>query len=141
MSNRSTTASFPTGQTLSDISKEVIRGRTKFPGNRYLLPALVEEVGELCEAIVSGDKEAIRCEATQVAAVAIRIIEEGDASVYEPIGFAGLVSSVGNVARFLMQRKAILALRALEDASNHIRALCAGEDETFNDITDEEAQP
>lgn len=55
--------------------------RTKFPGNRFLLAALTEEVGELAQALLQkSDRAAVVKEALQVAAVAIRIAEEGDAS-------------------------------------------------------------
>jgi hypothetical protein len=124
-----------------ELIAELTRARTKFPGRRFRLPALVEEVGELAEAILANDADAIRREAIQVAATAIRIAEEGDATTYQPMGFAGLVSALGNVSRYLMQRNKLRALRALEDASNHIYVVRAGEDPTFDDATDEEAQP
>lgn len=68
-------------ETLRDISEEVARARRKFPGNRFMLAALTEEVGELAQAMLQkkGPTD-IRREAVQVAAVAVRIIEEGDAS-------------------------------------------------------------
>lgn len=71
----------PEHRTVIEISKEVVRARTKFPGNRFMLAALTEEVGELAQALLQKkDAADIRREAIQVAAVAIRIIEEGDAS-------------------------------------------------------------
>ena len=67
--------------TLSAISHEVQRARAKFPGNRFLLVALVEEVGELAQAqLQKKTREEIVKEAIQVACLAIRIIEEGDSS-------------------------------------------------------------
>lgn len=67
--------------TFSDIAAEVARARGKFPGNRFLLAALAEEVGELAKAYLQKQgTAAIRKEAIQVACLAIRIIEEGDAS-------------------------------------------------------------
>lgn len=67
--------------TLDSISAEVCRAREKFPGNRLLLAALTEEVGELAKAMLQDrPNDEIRCEAVQVCAVAIRIIEEGDSS-------------------------------------------------------------
>lgn len=71
----------PHGSTVSDIAEEVMRARDKFPGNRFLLAALTEEVGELAKAMLQKRPraEVIR-EAEQVAAVAIRIIEEGDST-------------------------------------------------------------
>lgn len=70
----------PMGITLDDISAEVARARTKFPGNRHLAVALGEEYGELCKALLQGKRAEVRAEAVQVACVAIRIIEEQDAS-------------------------------------------------------------
>jgi NTP pyrophosphatase (non-canonical NTP hydrolase) len=61
------------------IDRELKYARRKFPGNRFLLAALVEEVGELASAMLQRqDPERIRAEAVQVACVAVRIIEEGD---------------------------------------------------------------
>lgn len=75
------TAQPPDHETVIAISKEVFRARTKFPGNRLLLAALTEEVGELAKAMLQDrPREEVVREAVQVAAVAIRIIEEGDAS-------------------------------------------------------------
>jgi hypothetical protein len=67
--------------TLRAISDEVLRARTKFPGNKFMLAALTEEVGELAQALLQKrDRKEVVKEAIQVATVAIRIIEEGDAS-------------------------------------------------------------
>ncbi len=68
-------------KTLNDISIEVHKARAKFPGNDLLIVALMEEVGELAQAMLDKTPEEIRKEAIQVACVAIRIIEEGDFSV------------------------------------------------------------
>ncbi len=71
----------PSQLTLDAISAEVIRARQKFPGKRFLLAALMEEVGELSRAYLQKkDKDEIEIEAIQVACLAIRIIEEGDAA-------------------------------------------------------------
>ena len=60
------------------IAAEVFRARLKFPKNRNLLPALMEEVGELAQAFLQRKpKDEIEKEAIQVACVAIRILEEG----------------------------------------------------------------
>jgi len=80
--------------TIDAISAEVARARHKFPNGKYLLAALVEEVGELSQAMMEAsrgpdvsharqprkryDRDDIIMEAIQVAAMAIRIIEEGD---------------------------------------------------------------
>jgi Domain of unknown function (DUF3850) len=64
--------------TLGAIAAEVARGRAKFPAGRMLLPALVEEVGELAKALLQKRPRAeSRKEAMQVAAVAARIMEDG----------------------------------------------------------------
>ena len=63
------------------IHEELERARAKFPGNRFLLAALMEEVGELSAAILQRQgRERRIAEAIQVAVVAIRIAEEGDSS-------------------------------------------------------------
>jgi hypothetical protein len=72
---------FPHPATMAAISAEVVLARTKFPGNRFLLAALTEEVGELAKAMLQRrDPDEVQREAIQVACVAIRILEEGDAS-------------------------------------------------------------
>jgi NTP pyrophosphatase (non-canonical NTP hydrolase) len=66
------------------IDDEVVAARSKFPGNAHMLAALVEEVGELAQAMLQGQPiQRIIDEAKQVACVAIRIIEEGDADFPE----------------------------------------------------------
>lgn len=71
----------PLKSTLKEISDETKRARKKFPGNRFILAALTEEVGELAKAILQNkNKEDVRNEAVQVAAMAIRIFEEGDSA-------------------------------------------------------------
>jgi NTP pyrophosphatase (non-canonical NTP hydrolase) len=67
---------------ISAIESEITNARNKFPQNRYLTVALMEEVGELAKAELHGEPVArIRNEAIQVIAVAVRIIQEGDASL------------------------------------------------------------
>jgi NTP pyrophosphatase (non-canonical NTP hydrolase) len=71
----------PDDLTLDAIHAEVVRARQKFPGNRHLLAALTEEVGELAKAILQRRPgEEIEREAIQVACVAVRIIEERDSA-------------------------------------------------------------
>lgn len=71
----------PLNVTLRGISAETKRARKKFPGNRHILAALTEEAGELAQAILQKkDKKNINKEAFQVAAMAVRIIEEGDSA-------------------------------------------------------------
>lgn len=67
------------------LVQEVVRARTKFPGNRFLFTALGEEFGELAQAILQKEgPERVREEALQVACVAMRIYEEGD-SAYDSL--------------------------------------------------------
>jgi DNA-binding FadR family transcriptional regulator len=61
------------------IRQEVARARKLHPGNHHLFLALVEEVGEIAEAIQRGDVEHARQESVQVACLAVRLIEEKDA--------------------------------------------------------------
>lgn len=71
--------------TVIRINAELLRARAKFPGNRHLLTALVEEVGELAKSYLQKEpKDRQSAEATQVACLAVRIIEEGDA-VFETL--------------------------------------------------------
>ena len=71
----------PQPESVCDLAEELVRARDKFPGNALLLAALVEEVGELARALLQRQgKEQVRKEALQVACVAVRIYEEGDAT-------------------------------------------------------------
>lgn len=65
----------------AEVTAEVARARAKFPMPNPMLAALVEEVGELAKALMGGrhhGKDGVRMEAIQVAAMAVRILEEGD---------------------------------------------------------------
>lgn len=63
------------------LQAEVLAGRDKFPRNRLMLAGLTEEVGELAKALLQRQgRDQIQREALQVAAVAMRIYEEGDAT-------------------------------------------------------------
>ena len=67
------------------IEAELERARERFPGNEDRLAALVEEVGEVANALLehrAGNKKDVDVfmEAIQVACMAIRIAEEGDKS-------------------------------------------------------------
>lgn len=69
----------PEELTLTAVGAEVMRARFKFPANAHLLAALMEEVGELAQAMLEGrPRDEIEKEAIQVACVAVRIVEEGD---------------------------------------------------------------
>lgn len=60
------------------LEAEMRRARAKHPSSRFLLPALMEEVGELARAMmVAEERHLVAEEALQVACVACRIAEEG----------------------------------------------------------------
>jgi hypothetical protein len=66
---------------IADLNHEVAFARHRFPGNALLLAALFEEGGELAKELLQrGGRERVRKEALQVACVAMRIYEEGDAT-------------------------------------------------------------
>jgi len=74
----------PDGLVMKMITDELDAAREAFPGKTHMLCALVEEVGELAQAIMQHDRkqgtsvhEVLR-EAVQVAAMAIRVAVEGD---------------------------------------------------------------
>lgn len=72
-------------ESLTALVEEVHRARAKFPGNRFLLTALMEELGEVARGILQKDpQEDIRRELLQVACVAMRMYEEGD-PVYDAL--------------------------------------------------------
>jgi hypothetical protein len=74
------TTNYTTRELLDATEREIARARQKFPGNRFLLAALQEEVGELArELLQKKGPGRIIAEAIQVAGLAIRIAEEGDA--------------------------------------------------------------
>ena len=66
------------------LNDEIERARAKFPGNDHLTAALTEEVGETAQAYLQGRYADARAEAIQVACVAWRIVEEGDAEFERP---------------------------------------------------------
>jgi hypothetical protein len=71
----------PSVKTIEKLSAEIELARAKFPNNEHMLAALVEEVGELAQALLQKKPTSeVRAEALQVACVALRIYEEGDAS-------------------------------------------------------------
>lgn len=71
-------------RTKLEIDNELEKARTKFPMPNPTFVALVEEVGELAQALLKckpGDMECaqrVYAEAIQCATMAIRVMEEGD---------------------------------------------------------------
>lgn len=77
--------SFPIDKFLDAVRREHRDASATWPGNRHRLAALTEEVGEVAQAMLQHDQEgagasAIYREAVQVAAMAMRLALEGDAS-------------------------------------------------------------
>ena len=66
--------------TIARVRAEVRRARSMFPHSDNLFCILVEEVGELAKALQDESADRVRDEATQVVAMAIRCLEEGDPS-------------------------------------------------------------
>jgi hypothetical protein len=67
---------------IEDLAAEVLRARAKFPRNRLLTVAALEELGELAAAQLQQlPKAEIRREAIQAMAILVRIITEGDATL------------------------------------------------------------
>lgn len=65
------------------VLEEVRRARGMFPGRNLNFAALIEEVGELANALIEvgrgkASDHDVHKEAVQVAAMAIRLMEEGD---------------------------------------------------------------
>src|SRR5208283_4060900 len=64
----------PQNYVMRELRDEIRSARKKFPHNKHLLGALIEEVGELAKALLQGKSQHEICrEAIQVACVAIRI--------------------------------------------------------------------
>lgn len=68
---------------LSEVRAEVISARKKFPDPDALLAALTEEVGEVAKAMLDEHWGRVRAECVQVAAMALRLAEEGDPTMTE----------------------------------------------------------
>lgn len=68
---------------LSEVRAELIRARAKFPGDRIMTLALAEEFGEMCKAVLDEPAANVRKEAVQTAAMAARVVLDGDGSVNE----------------------------------------------------------
>lgn len=73
-----------TKDTLGCLNKELYYARKNFPSNQHLMVALVEEVGELAQALIDNSRGKtseyhVFAEAIQVATMAVRLAEEGSA--------------------------------------------------------------
>ena len=90
----------PSAPTFEAIRAELSRARAKFPSNRHMLAALTEEVGELAQAMIDNHRQkasadAVRDEAIQVATMAIRVAEEGDADFSYACPVAAVAEEAG----------------------------------------------
>jgi len=99
---------------------------------------LLEEVGELVDAIILRDRFLIQRE--QVATVAVRIAEEGDTIDYTRSDLAKLASAVGATAKALLQRRKDTMLVAIGIIAKRMRDR-ETPDATFDALTAEETQP
>lgn len=63
---------------LEEIRQELVRARTKFPGDNVTFAALVEEVGELATATFEESRDRVRKEAVQTAVMSMRMVLDGD---------------------------------------------------------------
>ncbi len=63
---------------LAAVADELHRARAKHPGDNATLTALTEEVGEVAQAMHDHDAAHVRQEAVQVAAMAMRLVLDGD---------------------------------------------------------------
>lgn len=134
----------PKVETLEAIQTEVIKARIKFPGNRFILTALIEEVGELCGAALAGESEKIYQKAVQVACMTIRMIEEGDASFRErPAGatfkLVALQEAIGEMARYFLQREPERAKKLASLIGGQCLLIQQKGDSTYDNVTDAES--
>ena len=77
---------------LENVKEEVADARKKFPTTHHLMVALMEEVGELANALLEHDKTGspgmaknVYEEAVQVACVALRVATEGTREMKYPL--------------------------------------------------------
>lgn len=68
---------------MADVAAELVRARTKFPGDRIMTIALAEEFGELAKAMLDEPGTNVWKEAVQTAVMAARVAVDGDNSVDE----------------------------------------------------------
>lgn len=68
---------------LAAVLKEVQRARLLFPGANATNAALIEEVGEVSKALMYEPWTSVIQEAAQVAAMACRLVTEGDSTMQD----------------------------------------------------------
>ncbi|WP_312218889.1 hypothetical protein [Brevundimonas sp.] len=88
----------PVEDFLDQVRAELARARSKFPGDRIMTLAMAEEFGELVKAVLDEPSSDVRKEAVQTAAMAARVVLDGDASVNDWRAAKGLDPLTGGVA-------------------------------------------
>ncbi len=75
---------------IDDILEKLLIARTKFPSNQHMALALVEEVGEVSQALIENQRgrqthRQVYRECVQAAVMAKRVATEGDSTlIYDP---------------------------------------------------------
>ncbi|MEN5112804.1 hypothetical protein ABE453_02185 [Brevundimonas diminuta] len=88
----------PVEDFLDQVRAELAHARSKFPGDRIMTLAMAEEFGELVKAVLDEHSSDVRKEAVQTAAMAARVVLDGDASVNDWRAAKGLDPLTGNEA-------------------------------------------
>jgi len=88
----------PVEDFLDQVRAELARARSKFPGDRIMTLAMAEEFGELVKAVLDEHSSDVRKEAVQTAAMAARVVLDGDASVNDWRAAKGLDPLTGGAA-------------------------------------------
>lgn len=91
----------PVEDFLDQVRAELARARSKFPGDRIMTLAMAEEFGELVKAVLDEHSSDVRKEAVQTAAMAARVVLDGDASVNDWRAAKGLDPLTGSAAAAL----------------------------------------
>lgn len=91
----------PVEDFLDQVRAELTRARALFPGDRIMTLAMAEEFGELVKAVLDEHSSDVRKEAVQTAAMAARVILDGDASVNDWRAAKGLDPLTGGAAAAL----------------------------------------
>lgn len=91
----------PVEDFLDQVRAELAHARSKFPGDRIMTLAMAEEFGELVKAVLDEPSSDVRKEAVQTAAMAARVVLDGDASVNDWRAAKGLDPLTGSAAAAL----------------------------------------
>lgn len=135
-------------ESVKELNEEIVRARTKFPGNRFLFSALIEEVGEAADeyAWPTGEtaqsiRERRKMELLQVACVAMRLYEEDDPAY--PHGRHSITKAMAMLGRLV---KATLQRRSRDERAMDADSVIAwvdgaiNDDDTYDSLTDAESK-